>query len=199
MKDYIVVPLGDIIDKKYNNEKIENAFKNFSCQREKDLETFLKHKAVTYQRIDFGKTYLCVDKARLDNDEFVIMAFFTIAQRAINIGNMSLSKRKKILGEYPGRDDLQTVSAFLIGQLGRSDDYSSDDLSGEQLLKECYSAISKAAKIVGGKLLILECREHMYEKFYEKHGFKKLYNELNEEELYTLYKKIDFSEYWKMN
>lgn len=36
----------------------------------------------------------------------------------------------------------------------------------------------------------------MYEKFYKNQGFKKLYDELNEENLYTLYKKIDFNEYW---
>ena len=53
-----------------------------------------------------------------------------------------------------------------------------------------------AARVVGGNLLILECREHMYEKFYESQGFKKLYDEPNGEGLLTLYKKIDFNEYW---
>lgn len=101
-----------------------------------------------------------------------------------------------MLGSYPGRDRLKSISAFLIGQLGRADDCSPEDLSGQQLLNECYHAISLAARIVGGNLLVLECREHMYEKFYEKQGFKKLYDDLNEENLYTLYKKIDFKEYW---
>lgn len=62
MKDYIVVPLGEIIDKGYDKEKIESAFKKFSCQRESDLEDFLLRKAETYERSDVGKTYLCVDK-----------------------------------------------------------------------------------------------------------------------------------------
>jgi len=38
----------------------------------------------------------------------------------------------------------------------------------------------------------------MYERFYEKQGFKKLYDELNSEGLYTLFKKMDFNEYWKI-
>lgn len=199
MKDYIVVPLGEILDKGYDNEKIENAFKKFSCQREEDLENFLVHKAITYQKAEYGKTYLCIDKEKLLNDEFVVMAYFTIAQRAVDISEMSAAKRKKVLGAHPGRDSIKHVSAFLIGQLGRNDDYTNDDLSGEQILKECYHAISMAAKIVGGKLLILECREHMFSKFYEKQGFKKLYEKLNDENLYTLYKKVDFKEYWKYN
>ncbi len=199
MKDYVVVPLGEIIDKEYNIEKIEDAFKKFSCRREEDLENFLVNKAVTYQKSEFGKTYLCLDKEKLNTGQFAIMAYFTIAQRSVDISDMSAKKRKKVLGAHPGRDNIKSVSAFLIGQLGRSDEYSNDDLSGEQLLKECYHAISMAAKIIGGKLLILECREHMFTKFYVRQGFKKLYDELNEEKLYTLYKKVDFSEYWKFN
>lgn len=198
MKDYIVVPLGEIINKRYDKGKIENAFKKFSCHREEDLEDFLVDKAITYEKSDIGKTYLCLDKEKLKNKEFVVMAYFTIAQRAVDISDLSSNKRKKMLGSFPGRDSMKYVSAFLIGQLGRCDDYSSEEFSGQQLLDECYHAISLAARIVGGKLLVLECREHMYEKFYEKQGFKKLYDKLNKENLYTLYKKIDFKEYWSI-
>lgn len=196
VKPYIVVPLGEIIEE-YDNEKIENALKKFSCQREEDLEDFLIRKAITYEKADIGKTYLCIDKERLENGEFAVLAYFTLAQRAIDISELSNKRKRKVLGDYPGRDWIKAVPAFLIGQLGRSDDCLSEELNGQQILDECYHAISLAARIVGGKLLVLECREHMYEKFYEKQGFKKLYDELNEEGLYTLYKKIDFSEYWK--
>ena len=197
LKDYVVVPLGEIIDKEYDCQKIEYAFKKFSCRREEDLENFLVQKAITYQKAEYGKTYLFLDKEKLDDGEFVIMAYFTIAHRAVDISDMSLSKRRKVLGEHPGRECIKSVSAFLIGQLGRCDDYTNDDLSGEQILDECYHAISMAAKLIGGKLLVLECREHMFSKFYEMQKFKKLYDKLNEEGLYTLYKKIDFSEYWR--
>lgn len=196
MKDYIVVPLGEIINKEYNTSKIEDSFKKFSCHREEDLENFLVNKAITYEKSDIGKTYLCLDAAELKEKRFVIMAYFTIAQRAVDISALSSKKRRKMLGSFQGRDSIKCVSAFLIGQLGRCDDYSAEDLSGEQILNECYHAISLAARIVGGKMIVLECREHMYEKFYQKQEFKKIYDKLNEENLYALYKKIDFREYW---
>jgi hypothetical protein len=63
-------------------------------------------------------------------------------------------------------------------------------------LNECYHAISVAARAVGGNLVVLECREHMYDKFYKEQGFKKLYEGLNDENLYTLYKHVNFSDYW---
>ena len=100
-----------------------------------------------------------------------------------------------MLGEYPGRDFVNSIPTYLIGQLGRCDNYDKEDLSGQQILNECYHAISVAARVVGGNLVVLECRECMFDKVYGNKGFKKLYDELNEEGLYTLYQKIDFSEY----
>ena len=196
MKQYFVVSLGELLSEGFDDRKIKDAFKKFSCRREEDLENFLMYKAITYEQIDFGKTYLCIDKEKLYRGEFVVLAYFCLAQRSIDVTHMSQKAKRKMLGEYPGRDSIKSVPAFLIGQLGRCDDCSHDELSGEQILGECYHAISQAAKIVGGRLVVLECREHMYEKFYEKQGYKKLYTELSNEELYTLYKRIDFKEYW---
>ena len=196
MKEYKVIPLGEILGKEYDEKKIENAFKKFSCQREIDLENFLIHKAVPYEKTNYGKTYLVIDLEKLLQDQFIVIAYFTIAKKSLDISNLSKKKKRKVLGEYPGRDSINSVPAYLIGQLGRCDDYKNIDLDGQQVLNECYHAISLAAKVVGGNLIVLECRECMYEKFYEKQGFKKLYDELNNEGLYTLYKKIDFSAYW---
>ena len=58
MKDYKVIPLGEILNSEYKQTKIEDAFKKFSCQRETDLESFLIYKAIPYQKTGFGKTYL---------------------------------------------------------------------------------------------------------------------------------------------
>lgn len=196
MRDYLVIPMGEILSRGYNQNKIEDALKKFSCHREVDLENFLIRKAIPYENSNFGKTYLFVDKKELNKGNFVIMAYFTIAQRSVDMAQLSNKKKRKVLGNYPGRDSLNSIPSFLIGQLGRCDDFTNDDLSWEQILNECYHAISLAARIVGGNLLILECREHMFGRFYEGQGFKKLYDELNEEGLYTLYKKIDFSAYW---
>lgn len=196
MRDYIVIPLGELIYKGYDIEKLESAFKKFSCQREIDLENFLVQKAIPYEKSNYGKTYLCVDQGCLDDGEFIILAYFTIAHRSVDISKLGTKRKRKVLGDYPGRDSIKSAPAFLIGQLGRCDICHSDELSGQQLLNECYHAISLAARIIGGNLLVLECREHMFEKFYEQQGFKKLYDELNDEGLYTLYKKINFNDYW---
>ena len=91
---------------------------------------------------------------------------------------------------------MHSMSAYLIGQIGRNDIYTHDEMDGETILNECYHSISIAARIVGGQLIVLECREHMYEKFYQRQSYLKLYDELSEDGLFTLYKRIDFQEYW---
>lgn len=197
MIEYRVIPLGEILCKEYKEQSIEQAFKKFSCQRETDLENFLLHKSIPYEKTNYGKTHLIIDNNKLAmNHEFSVVAYFTIAQKSLDISALTGKKKRKVLGEYPGRDSVGSVPAYLIGQLGRCDTYSGSELSGQQILDECYHAISTAARVVGGNLVVLECRECMFEKFYEKQGFKKLYDELNKEGLYTLYKKINFEEYW---
>lgn len=197
MINYKVIPLGEILKKEYNEQIIEQAFKKFSCQRETDLENFLIRKAIPYEKTNYGKTHLFIDQDKLENEnQFEVIAYFTIAQKALDISSLPNKKKRKVLGEYPGRDSLSSVPTYLIGQLGRSDTYSNEKLSGQQILNECYHSISIAARVVGGNIIVLECREQMFEKFYEGQGFHKLYNDLNEEGLYTLYKKVDFDEYW---
>lgn len=193
---YKVIPLGEILNEEYSKDKLNRAFQKFSCQREIDLENFLQDKAILYEKTGLGKTFLLLDSEELMSKNFVVAAYFTIAQKAIDISQISNKKRRKMLGAYPGRDTLKSIPAYLIGQLGRSDSYTSNQLSGETILNECYSAISMAARIVGGNLIVLECREYMFSSVYEKLGFKKLYDTLNEENLYTLYKKTDFNAYW---
>lgn len=196
---YIVIPLGELLNAEYDQEKLEESLQKFSCQRETDLEDFLKDKAILYENTNFGKTYLILDKEELDKGSFIVMAYFTIAQKSVDISAISNKQKRKMLASYPGRDNLKSIPAYLIGQLGRSDSYSSQQLSGTDILNECYNAISMAARIVGGNLIILECRECMFSNFYEKHGFKKLYNDLSKDKLYTLYLKVDFKDFWNKN
>ena len=68
---YRVIPFGEILSREYNQDKLNTAFKKFSCQREADLEDFLQEKAVLYEKTNFGKTYLILDSAELDNKNFL--------------------------------------------------------------------------------------------------------------------------------
>ena len=85
------------------------------------------------------------------------------------IDTMSKSLKKK-LGNLS--DGEQNLVAFLIGQLGRDSAYSNEVLDGRKMLQDCYDLIASARDIVGGRLILLDCKPS--EKlcaYYEREGF----------------------------
>ncbi|MFR6671217.1 MAG: hypothetical protein ACLUSM_01795 [Enterococcus avium] len=193
MTDYVVFSLGELLEL-YDEGELLDKLKQFTCEKEKDLEHFLHNKACTYENSEFGKTFLFIDKQKLNENEFSIMGFFTNALTSYDISKMGKKKRKKVLGSMPGRDNLNSFPAFLIGQLGRSDFYTSEDLPGHKILHECYLQLREVSKAVGGEHVILECRECMYDNFYSRQGFKKLNENVDKNGLYTLYNRIKFKD-----
>lgn len=194
MLEYVIFSLADLLEK-YDEGELNKIFQSFECKKEKDLEHFLQKKACVYENSNVGRTFLFIDEKELNNRQFKIMGFFTIAQTSYDISNMSQKKKRKVLGSsVPGRDTLNSFPAFLIGQIGRCDSYSSQDLPGHILLHECYLQLKEVSKIVGGEHVILECRECMFGKFYNNQGFKKISKEPDKNGLLTLYNRIKFKE-----
>lgn len=95
---YKVIPLGELLGEEYNQDKLNTSLKKFSCQRETDLENFLQEKAILYERTNFGKTYLIIDSSTLDNKVFTIAAYFTIAQKSIDISSIPKRQEEKCSG-----------------------------------------------------------------------------------------------------
>ncbi|AMB99976.1 hypothetical protein AWM75_08330 [Aerococcus urinaehominis] len=191
MIEYEVYPLSDLLsaDKAdIDVEKLKVSMSSFKCRREVDMETFLSSKAITYDNSAIGRTFLIVDKYELDKGNFVIAGFYTIAITTVNIEALSANQKKKLLGNIPNRNSLKNAPALLIGQIGRNDNYSHDDLPGVVILNECYSDLRRAQQITGGRILILECRKETFEKFYSHQGFKKFYDTSDDHSLYTVYK-----------
>lgn len=95
MINYNIIPLGELLNKEYDETKLKKAFEKFSCQRELDLENFLRYKAITYDKTNYGKTYLIIDSDKLrDESEFCVVAYFTIAQKSLDVS--AISKKKSI-------------------------------------------------------------------------------------------------------
>ncbi|ECC1497432.1 hypothetical protein FNT44_02145 [Listeria monocytogenes] len=194
MVEYTLVSLSDLLDSFKENEIQKQIKSSFSCAREKDLESFLHEKAILYERSSLGRTFLFLDKHRLVEGVFSVMGFFTTAQTSYDISVLSKKRRRKVLGSaVPGRDTLKSFPAFLIGQIGRNDQYTSKDLNGKTMLNECFLQLEQVSKIIGGEHVILECRDYMFEKFYKAQGFQKFVEEPTDG-LLTLYNRIKFNE-----
>jgi len=72
----MVIPLKELIER----DKLDTIYKavlNFSCQDD-DVESFLKNKAIDFEKRDRSRTYLLVDD---DNNN--LLGYFTLSLKAL--------------------------------------------------------------------------------------------------------------------
>jgi hypothetical protein len=152
--------------KTYSIELIDRAINEFSCARDTDVELFLRNHAIRYERDGLSRTYLYVT----EDNEPCIVAFFSVAITSTEFPGVTKNRKAKILGGKPGRDTKDHFGGILIGQLGRSDDFGTDDINGQELILAAEKIIEQGRYYLGGKIVYLDCREPLIE-FYGKNGY----------------------------
>lgn len=110
----------------------------------------------------------------VEPDVIRVCAYFALSFTEIAIAESTkLSKTigKKIDGISK---EPETIKAFLLGQIGKDDEYHSG-LSLESLLDEVLILVQEAQELIGGRVLLLECSDSKtLQARYESVGFKYL-------------------------
>lgn len=153
---------------------VQNVLSDFSCDKNRDVESFLKEQAVNFTKKNQSVTYVVLSKQDLD-----ILGYFTLAIKplTINLDDFSKTIQKKIArvskvdkntGEY-------TFSAYLIAQLGKNFGYhEAGKLTGKALLNLAVEQIKEIQYMAGGMVYFLEAENNpKLLKFYEDNGFKR--------------------------
>ncbi|BAP62579.1 GNAT family protein [Methanococcus maripaludis] len=132
---------------------------------------FLYDTAIPNELKSRSRTYI---KYGNYNDTFQFLGYFSIALKVIDFGDeVSKTAIKKMTGDK----DKKNTSGYLIGQFAINDKFrtSKDVMSGKTLLEDCLDQLYEANGIVGGKLIIIECKEsEKLIEFYERNGFRYL-------------------------
>ena len=157
-----------------------NSINLFSC-KDDDVETFLKSRALEYEKRSKSRTYLILDDERLYKNEIIILGYFTLSLKALNFSSdVSKSKIKSIDGFSK---DIRMTAAILIGQFGKDQNYAKN-IDGSDLLSECLKVVYDIHNRIGSRIVLLECNNFdKIIKFYEKNGFELLQNSENEKYL----------------
>lgn len=152
---------------------LKELLSDFYCPKNEEIQHFLRDNAYEFARKKLSITYLVI------NEDNYIAAIFTLAHKAVEIGNESLSnsKRKKIsrYAVFDSESGNYTVSAFLIAQLGKN--YNSavkKGLSGNDLIDMAYEVLERVQHEIGGGIVFLECEDKpKLLEFYqnERNGF----------------------------
>lgn len=172
---YIEINLNDII-KGIGEISTKEILSDFSCPKNKDIENFLKFKAIEFSKRNFAKTHLVFWYDSVSNSK-ELAGYYTIAQKTFNIskGDVSNSQYKKIspYGQYDSTLKKCTIPAILIGQLGKNYANGNDILiSGDELLNLALEKVKFIQNEVGGKYTYLECEDKQkLLNFYLSNGF----------------------------
>jgi hypothetical protein len=162
-------------DKDLGEEELQQLLSEFSCEKNPDVERFLKQ-----QSIEFTKKHQSVTYLVFSNEDASLVGYFTLAIKpiSVNASNFSNTMKRKIarVSELDEANGTYTLSAYLVAQLGKNfTDGTNDKVTGGQLLQAAIDTIKELQYMAGGMVIFLEAEnEEKLMEFYEvKNGFKR--------------------------
>lgn len=167
---YRTISLKDLIDK-FGKQTASDALSKFSCPLNKDVEEFMRQKAVPYERAGMARTYLVVAQDRQTTHG--ICAIYSLTTKSISISQKMNSKSRKLaFGTTYAVGN--PVNAILIGQLSKNyQDGNNQYISGELLMSLIIDLVRKMDVLVPSVSVYVECEDKQcLRNYYEKYGFK---------------------------
>lgn len=173
---FVQINLSELIDI-LGEDDTKSILSTFVCPLNKDVENFIKYKAIEFSKRDFSKTYLVFWETD-DEKEKALVGYYTIASKFIRVERSAVnSKEARKLrdhGVFDENTNEYIVSAPLIAQLGKN--YSEGNeciISGSDLLQLAIERVKRVQHEIGGKFVYLECEdEAKLLAFYTKNRFK---------------------------
>lgn len=173
---FVEMNLGDVIEQ-LGEDVTKSILSSFSCPLNKDIENFIKYKAIEFSKRTTAKTHLVFWQTE-DKKDTEFVGYYTITSKVITIDRSVLSnseaKKLRNQGVFDAAKQEYTVSAPLIAQLGKNFTDGNDTLiSGTDLLQLAVNKIHKIQKEIGGRFMYLECEDtEKLLAFYKKSNFK---------------------------
>lgn len=154
MSEYRTINLLDLVDA-IGDEATKQILSDFSCPRNREIETFIQRNALDFSKRKMSITYLVFD------EESNLSAIFALTHKAIEISNEGLSAtaRRKIqrYAQLDSNHNSYMVSAFLIAQFGKNN--GADSMRGTQLMELAFAVLENVQRQVGGGVVYLECED----------------------------------------
>lgn len=200
----VVLALSDLLREYPEEENVKRLLLSFCtlktdhAEGAEDVETFLHDKAIQFEKMELARTYLVMSTYK---GESFLSGYFSISNKSFvipkkNFQSLSSTLQRRLLGV--GNKTQQAnyeVRGFLLGQLGKNFSevaVKARSISGNDLLALAYTKIQEAHRLVGGRIMYLECEDNPKIKgFYEKNGFKEILDYKSSNDLCIMVKRIE--------
>lgn len=162
-------------DKILGEEELHQILSDFLCDKNTDVERFLKEQSIEFTKKNQSVTYLV-----FSNDDAELLGYFTITIKPISVRSDRFSKNmnRKIarVSELDQENGTYTMSAYLIAQLGKNySNGANEKITGQQLLQAAVDTIKELQYMAGGMVIFLEAEdnERLLQFYEEENGFKR--------------------------
>ena len=162
-------------DKDLGEDELRQILSEFFCDKNSDVERFLKEQSIEFTKKNQSVTYLV-----FSNDDASLVGYFTLTVKPITVNaeNFSNTMKRKLarVSELDEENGTYTLSAYLIAQLGKNyKDGLNEKITGEQLLQAAIETLKELQYMVGGMVIFLEAEDkEKLMRFYEdENGFKR--------------------------
>lgn len=173
MDGFVKVALQMMVNE-IGKDTTEQILSDFSCPLNKDIESFLKRKALVFEEQRLSATHLVFASYK---SKPVLVGYYTLALKSFNITKNALSSRLKRrvnkFATYDHASKQYLLSAPLIAQLGKNFTNGYNKLiTGDELLKIACDDVAILHQLAGGKIVYLECEDNIrLIDFYTENGF----------------------------
>lgn len=160
---------------------IEKTLHSFSCSQDSDIESFLHNRAIQFENLNKSRTYLLLNQEELLSGRTItVYGYFSLALKVLSVPDKMPNRMRMKLDGFSAKNFGEPISDFpcyLIGQLARNSSVEKKKLSGNDLIQSAFDIIAGAVQSVGGRLVMIECREeeHLI-RFYSEKGFEIIAN-----------------------
>lgn len=172
-----------LIDKIKEESELKILLSSFSCEKDEDIEMFLKERAVEFEKLSKSRTYLICNQEQLENETnknkpIIIYGYISLALKILTVPEITSNRVRKELDGFSAKihgEQIHNFPCYLIGQLSKNSDITDQSLSGSELIDFACDIIAASVDAVGGRFMMIECRDN--EKliyFYEKNLFKEI-------------------------
>ena len=161
-------------DPRLGEEDLVQILSEFSCEKNPDVEMFLKKNAIEFTKKNQSITYIVFS---MEDGE--LLGYFTIALKPLTVRGETVSNtvKKKLLriSELDEETQTYTMSAYLIAQLGKNfTNGANEKITGAELLEAAWSKVEEIQYQAGGVVTFLEANnDKKLLSFYSNNRFVK--------------------------
>lgn len=159
MAEYIRINILDLIEN-FDEDTAKRMISSFACEKNADVESFLKARAIEFAKKKTSITYLIIRK-----EPVALVGYFTLMHKSIVVKpgphlSSTLIRAIEKCAKIDETNHVYNVSAFLIAQFAKNSNIKDLEAHfGDKLMGYALNTLIEIRRNIGGSVVFLECEE----------------------------------------